>query len=77
MERTKYQKVLRYATLMVMESLQSQMSSLEIALGTPKALKDSAYIRRELELKKLKEAHETDNYDEMYDSLRERTEFFD
>jgi hypothetical protein len=77
MERTKFQKVLRYATLMVMESLKSEMSSLEMVLGTPKALKDSAYIKRELELKSLQVAFSSDDYDEMYDLLRERTEFFD
>jgi hypothetical protein len=72
---TKYKKVLRFAAQMVLNANESQMADLRSALGD-KALSNSSYKKREAENTAISKLWFEENYDELYDLLRERPEWF-
>jgi hypothetical protein len=73
--RTSYEKVLRFAAQMVMNANEQVMADLKSALGE-KALSNSSYKKREAENIAISKAWFEENYDELYDLLRERPEWF-
>jgi hypothetical protein len=75
--RTSYEKVLRFAAQMVMNANEQVMADLKSALGVEKAMKASAYKKREAENVAISKAWFEENYDALYDLLRERPEWFE
>jgi hypothetical protein len=73
---TKYEKVLRFAAQMVLNANESQMADMKAALGD-KARTCSSYKKREAENTAISKLWFEENYDDLYDLLRERPEWFE
>jgi hypothetical protein len=73
---TKYEKVLGFAAQLIINQNESQMADMKSAMGD-KARTTSAYKKREAENIAISKAWYSENYDELYDILRERPEWFE
>jgi hypothetical protein len=73
--KTKYEKLLGFAAQMVINNNLAVMADLKTALGD-KAKDSSSYKKREEENANISKAWYSENYDELYDILRERPEWF-
>jgi hypothetical protein len=72
---TNYEKLLRFASQMVINNNEAVMADLRMVLND-KAKENSSYKKREEENEKISKAWFERNYDELYDILRERPEWF-